>query len=79
MQRLAILSLKNRALIALITVFAAVFGAISMGSLKQELIPELEFPQISVMATQMGSSPEVIDEQVAEPLETALQAVEGLE
>ncbi|HCJ55619.1 MULTISPECIES: efflux RND transporter permease subunit [Glutamicibacter] len=79
MQRLATLSLKNRALIALITVFAAIFGVISMGSLKQELIPALEFPQISVMATQMGSSPEVIDEQVAEPLETALQAVEGLE
>lgn len=79
MQRLATLSLKNRALIALITVFAAIFGVISMGSLKQELIPSMEFPQISVMATQMGSSPEVIDEQVAAPLETALQAVEGLE
>ncbi|MBF6671369.1 efflux RND transporter permease subunit [Glutamicibacter sp. FBE19] len=79
MQRLAILSLKNRALIALVTIFAAVFGVISMGSLKQELIPSLEFPQISVMATQMGASPEVIDEQVAAPLETALQAVEGLE
>ncbi|WP_461635379.1 efflux RND transporter permease subunit, partial [Glutamicibacter soli] len=79
MQRLAILSLKNRALIALVTVFAAVFGVISMSSLKQELIPSLEFPQISVMATQMGASPEVIDEQVAGPLETALQAVEGLE
>ncbi|PQZ99172.1 hydrogenase expression protein [Arthrobacter sp. MYb229] len=79
MQRLAILSLKNRALIALITIFAAVFGVISMGSLKQELIPALEFPQISVMATQMGASPEVVDEQVAAPLETALQAVEGLE
>ncbi|MGC0270992.1 efflux RND transporter permease subunit [Glutamicibacter soli] len=79
MQRLAILSLKNRALIALVTVFAAVFGVISMSSLKQELIPSLEFPQISVMATQTGASPEVIDEQVAGPLETALQAVEGLE
>lgn len=79
MQRLATLSLKNRALIALITVFAAVFGVISMGSLKQELIPSMEFPQISVMATQMGASPDVVDEQVAAPLETALQAVEGLE
>lgn len=79
MQRLATLSLKNRALIALITVFAAIFGVISMGSLKQELIPSMEFPQISVMATQTGSSPDVIDEQVAAPLETALQAVEGLE
>ncbi len=79
MHRLAILSLKNRALIALVTIFAAVFGVISMGSLKQELIPSLEFPQISVMATQAGASPEVIDEQVAAPLETALQAVEGLD
>ncbi|GAA1410496.1 hydrogenase expression protein [Glutamicibacter uratoxydans] len=79
MQRLATLSLKNRALIALISVFIAVFGVFSMTSLKQELIPSMEFPQISVMATQTGASPEVIDQQVAAPLETALQAVEGLE
>ena len=79
MQRLATLSLKNRALIALISVFIAVFGVFSMTSLKQELIPSMEFPQISVMATQTGASPEVIDQQVAAPLETALQAVEGLD
>ncbi|WP_170837961.1 hypothetical protein [Arthrobacter crystallopoietes] len=44
MHKLATLSLANRALIALITVFVAVFGVITMGSLKQELIPSLEFP-----------------------------------
>jgi HAE1 family hydrophobic/amphiphilic exporter-1 len=79
MHRLAALSLGNRALIALITVFVAVFGVITMGQLKQELIPALEFPQISVVASQPGASPEVIDKQVAQPLEGALQAVEGLE
>ncbi|MCW4466098.1 efflux RND transporter permease subunit [Glutamicibacter sp. MNS18] len=79
MQRLAQLSLKNRALIALITIFSAIFGLISMSSLKQELIPSLEFPQIAVVAVQPGASPEVVDEQVARPLETAMQAVEGLE
>ena len=79
MHRLAQLSLKNRALIALITIFSAIFGLISMSSLKQELIPSLEFPQIAVIAVQPGASPEVVDEQVARPLETALQAVEGLE
>ena len=79
MHRLAVLSLGNRALIALITVFVAVFGVITMGQLKQELIPALEFPQISVVASQQGASPEVIDKQVAQPLEGALQAVEGLE
>ncbi|MGL3806026.1 efflux RND transporter permease subunit [Paeniglutamicibacter sp. R2-26] len=79
MHRLAALSLGNRALIALITVFVAVFGVITMGQLKQELIPSLEFPRISVVASQPGASPEVIDKQVAQPLEGALQAVEGLE
>lgn len=79
MHRLAALSLGNRALIALITVFVAVFGVITMGQLKQELIPSLEFPRISVVAAQPGASPEVIDKQVAQPLEGALQAVEGLE
>ena len=79
MHKLASLSLGNRALIALITVFATVFGVITMGSLKQELIPSLEFPRITVVSAMPGASPEVVDKQVSEPLESALNAVEGLE
>ncbi|UKA57377.1 efflux RND transporter permease subunit [Arthrobacter sp. FW306-2-2C-D06B] len=79
MFRLAKLSLANRALIALITVFAAVFGVITMSSLKQELIPSIEFPQISVITAMPGASPEVVDKQLSRPLEAALNSVEGLE
>ncbi|WP_024476202.1 efflux RND transporter permease subunit [Arthrobacter sp. CAL618] len=79
MFRLAQLSLGNRALIALITILASVFGVITMGSLKQELIPSLEFPQITVLSSVPGASPEYLDQQVSEPLETALSGVEGLE
>ncbi|HAG59037.1 MAG TPA: hydrogenase expression protein, partial [Arthrobacter bacterium] len=79
MFRLAQLSLANRALIALITVFASVFGVITMSSLKQELIPSIEFPQITVLSAMPGASPEVVDKQVSAPLETALNGVEGLE
>ncbi|GGC98378.1 multidrug transporter [Tersicoccus solisilvae] len=79
MFRLAHLSLANRALIALVTVLASVFGVITMTSLKQELIPSIEFPQVSVITSMPGSSPEVIDKQVSEPLEAALNAVEGLD
>ena len=64
MFRLAKLSLGNRALIALITVFASVFGVITMSSLKQELIPSIEFPQITVITSMPGASPEVVDKQV---------------
>ena len=79
MHRLASLSLGNRALIALITVFAAVFGVLTMGSLKQELIPSLEFPQVTVVSTLQGASAEVVDKQVSQPLESALLAVENLD
>ena len=79
MFRLASLSLGNRALIALITVFASVFGVITMSSLKQELIPSVEFPRITVITSMPGASPEVVDKQVSRPLETALNGVEGLE
>jgi HAE1 family hydrophobic/amphiphilic exporter-1 len=79
MFRLAKLSLANRALIALITVFASVFGVITMSALKQELIPSIEFPRITVISSMPGASPEVVDKQVSGPLETALNGVEGLE
>ncbi|MEW1963963.1 efflux RND transporter permease subunit [Micrococcus sp. NPDC078436] len=79
MGALARFSLSQRALVALITVFVAVFGVISAGQLKRELIPSLELPVISVSTTYPGASPEVVDATVGEPLETALQAVEGLE
>ncbi|PVZ57450.1 efflux RND transporter permease subunit [Arthrobacter sp. H-02-3] len=79
MFRLAKLSLANRALIALVTVFASVFGVITMSSLKQELIPSIEFPQITVITSMPGASPEVVDKQISAPLETALNGVEGLE
>ncbi|AUZ89034.1 hydrogenase expression protein, partial [Arthrobacter agilis] len=79
MFRLAQLSLGNRALIALITILASVFGVITLGSLKQELIPSLEFPQITVLSSAPGASAEYLDQQVGEPLESALSGVEGLE
>ncbi|MBD1540871.1 efflux RND transporter permease subunit [Arthrobacter sp. IA7] len=79
MFRLAQLSLGNRALIALITIFASAFGVITMSSLKQELIPSVEFPRITVITSMPGASPEVVDKQVSRPLETALNGVEGLE
>ncbi|MCY1158538.1 MAG: efflux transporter permease subunit [Citricoccus sp.] len=79
MGALARFSLSNRALVALVTVLTAVFGVLLAGQLKQELIPSLELPVVSVSTAMQGASPEVVDQQVGEPLETALQAVEDLE
>ncbi len=79
MSNLAVLSLKNRALIALITIVAAIFGGLALTSLKQELIPSIEFPQLSIVTTYPGASPEVVSNDVSTPIETAIQGVPGLE
>ncbi|HVL60542.1 MAG TPA: efflux RND transporter permease subunit, partial [Microbacterium sp.] len=79
MFNLAVLSLKNRALIALVTIVAAIFGTLALTSLKQELIPSIEFPQLVVVSTYPGASPEVVSNDVSVPIETAIQGVPGLE
>ncbi|TFB93730.1 MULTISPECIES: efflux RND transporter permease subunit [unclassified Cryobacterium] len=79
MHFLAVLSMKNRALIALITIVAAIFGSLALTSLKQELIPSLQLPQLLVSTSYPGASPEVVNDDVSTPIETAIQGIAGLE
>ena len=79
MHLLTAFSLKNRALIALVTIVAAVFGVIGAGSLKQELMPSVQFPAIAVVTSYPGASPEVVNADVSGPIETAMRGVPQLE
>ncbi|MGO3484856.1 MAG: efflux RND transporter permease subunit, partial [Cellulosimicrobium funkei] len=79
MSRLARLSLANRALVALATVAIAIFGVLSMGSLKQELIPSLQIPTAAVVGAYPGSAPAIVEQQVTVPVETAARGVKGVE
>ncbi|AND15608.1 efflux RND transporter permease subunit [Rathayibacter tritici] len=79
MHLLAVLSMKNRALIALVTVVIAVFGAVALTGLKQELAPSISFPQLAVVTSYPGAAPEVVNDDVSTPIETAIQGVPGLE
>jgi HAE1 family hydrophobic/amphiphilic exporter-1 len=76
---LSVFSLRNRALIALVTIVVGIFGGVALTSLKQELIPSLSLPQIFVVTTYPGASPEVVNEDVSTPIETAIQSVAGLD
>ena len=78
MHKLAKFSLANRSVVALATVVIAIFGFVTLGSLKQELIPSFETPQAAIVTTYVGASPEVIDSQVSQPIETAVRALDGL-
>ncbi|GAB3454285.1 efflux RND transporter permease subunit [Streptomonospora sediminis] len=78
MNRLAKLSLGNRALILLITLAAVVFGGLATVNTERALMPALEVPMVSVNAQYQGASPEVVESDVAEPLEQAVQGVPGV-
>src|SRR5690606_1429031 len=62
-----------------ITIVAAIFGGLALTNLKQELIPSIEFPQLSVPTTYPGASPDVVNNDVSTPIETAMQGIPGLE
>lgn len=78
MFRLAKLSVANRSVVALITIIVAIFGFVSLGALKQELIPSFETPQAAIVTTYVGASPEVIDQQISQPIETAVRQLDKL-
>ncbi|MFC7819412.1 efflux RND transporter permease subunit [Streptomyces sp. NPDC057367] len=71
-------SLAQRALIGLMSIVALVFGAIAVPQLKQQLLPTIELPMVSVLAPYRGASPDVVEKQVVEPIEDSLEAVDGI-
>ena len=73
------LSLANRGLVALIAIVITGFGVYAIPSLKQQLFPSIEFPAAFVGATLPGASPELIQDQVTEPIENAVKGVDGIE
>ncbi|MFK3984886.1 efflux RND transporter permease subunit [Micromonospora sp. NPDC050397] len=78
MSLFARLSLANRGLVALIAVVITGFGLFAVPSLKQQLLPSLEFPAAFIIASYPGASPEIVEAQVAEPIENGIQGVAGL-
>ncbi len=71
-------SLAQRALIGLMSIVALVFGAIAIPQLKQQLLPTIELPVVSVIAPYQGASPDVVEKQIVEPIEDNLEAVDGV-
>jgi HAE1 family hydrophobic/amphiphilic exporter-1 len=79
MHSLAVLSMKNKALIALVTIVVAIFGALALTGLKQELVPSVQFPQLAIVTSYPGAAPEVVSEDVSNPIESAIRGVPDLE
>ena len=79
MSRLTQFAVSKRSVTILLAGALFIAGISAWGSLKQELLPDIEFPVITVVAPYPGAGAEDVAEQVAEPIERAISGVPRLE
>lgn len=78
MSLLTRLSLANRLIVVLLSVFVIAAGIIAAAGLRQELLPSIQPPSASIVATYPGASPTSMERDVTAPLEDAVEAVPGV-
>lgn len=79
MNRLTELSVAKRSVTLLLAVGLFIAGVSAWGSLKQELLPDIDFPVITIIAPYPGVGAADVAEQVAKPIERAVAGVPRLE
>ncbi|WP_128896005.1 efflux RND transporter permease subunit [Longirhabdus pacifica] len=79
MKFLARFSLKNSAAIIIICVLLMAGGVYSFTTTKSDLLPDIEFPQLSVSVVYPGASPGDVDTQVTTLLEEQFKNLQSLD
>nr|MBA4170863.1 efflux RND transporter permease subunit [Chloroflexota bacterium] len=78
MSRLSELALGQRSVVLLLAGALFVAGISAWGNLQQELLPDVDFPVITVVAPYPGAGATDVAAQVAEPIERAIEGVPRL-
>lgn len=71
-------SIKNKFAVWILTVLVAVMGTYTGMTMKQELMPDITLPNISIITTYPGASPDEVTEQVTIPIEQRVEFLEGV-
>lgn len=79
MKRIINFALNNKFAIWILTILVVVTGFYSGMNMKQETMPDITLPNISVMTTYPGAAPDEVAEKVSEPIEQVVQNLEGVE
>ncbi len=72
------LSINRPTTVAMIYIAIAVVGIASFLDIPVELLPDVEYPQLSIETNWPGASPEVVEAFLTAPLEGATQQVRGV-
>ena len=79
MSRLSEFAVSKRSVTLLLAGAVFIAGILAWGGLKQELLPDIEFPVITVIAPLPGAGAADVAEQVTKPIERAISGVPRLE
>ena len=79
MSRLSELAVSKRSVALLLAIALFIAGISAWGSLKQELLPDIELPVITVIAADPGAGASDVADQIAKPIERAISGIPRLE
>ena len=77
--RIVTFSVERRWLVLLLTLAAMLIGALALARLPIDAVPDITNNQVQVNIHAPGLSPELVEKQIAFPIETALAGTPGLE
>src|SRR6188508_3305378 len=69
---------KRPVAVTMFMVALAVFGAVSLGKLPIDLLPEISYPTITVRTTYPGAAPEDIEDRISGRIQEALSTLPHL-
>jgi HAE1 family hydrophobic/amphiphilic exporter-1 len=79
MQKLAEISIKRPIFASMIILALVVVGAASYFRLGVDRFPSVDLPSVFVRTTLAGASPEEMESQISQPIEEAVNTVEGID
>ena len=73
------ISIKRHVLAWMLSAVLVLFGLVSFNRIGVDRYPYIDFPMISVTTTLAGANPEIVDASITNLIETAVNAVPGIE
>ena len=79
MKKIINFSLNNKLAIWILSIIVIFTGIYSGMNMKQESIPDISLPNLSIVTTYPGAAPDVVAEDVTTPIEQLIQNLDGVE
>ena len=70
---------KKPFFVVVAVIIVLIIGGVSLSNMNTDLMPEMELPYMMVVTTEPGATPNKVEKDVTEPMESKLGTVSGVE